>query len=82
MILLEIRDYGEGITQEQENRIFELFYRGGSELTRTTQGTGIGLSLVNELVSAQEGSIEVKRMKPGLLMRLAFKCQMDNQLSD
>ena len=72
---LEVRDYGQGITVEQENKIFELFYRGGSELTRTTQGTGIGLALVHELMSAQDGAIQVKRMNPGLSMVMTFKCK-------
>jgi len=72
-IVLEIRDYGVGIDPEQENKIFELFYRGGSELTRSTQGTGIGLALVRELVAMQQGTISVKRMKPGIAMKVCFK---------
>jgi len=71
-VQLEIRDYGEGITQQQEGKIFDLFYRGGNELTRTTQGTGIGLALVNELVLAQQGEIKVTRREPGLAMLLSF----------
>lgn len=76
LILLEIRDYGEGITQEQQNKIFELFYRGGNELTRTTQGTGIGLALVKDLVSVQQGEIKVVRKAPGLALQLSFKCKL------
>lgn len=72
---MEIRDYGQGIIAGQENKIFELFYRGGNELTRTTQGTGIGLALVHELKSAQDGTIQVKRMSPGLAMVMTFKCK-------
>ncbi len=75
---LEIRDYGQGISVEQENKIFDLFYRGGSELTRTTQGTGIGLALVQELMSAQDGTIQVKRMNPGLAMIMTFKCNTNS----
>ncbi|MDT0603713.1 sensor histidine kinase [Thalassotalea castellviae] len=75
-ILLEIRDYGEGITQKQEKKIFELFYRGGNELTRSTQGTGIGLALVKDLVSAQQGQIKVARKKTGLAMLLSFQCKL------
>ena len=74
-IVLEIRDYGEGITQEQESKIFELFYRGNNELTRTTQGTGIGLALVKGLVSAQHGEIKVERREPGLAMLLSFQAK-------
>jgi len=73
MIELEIRDYGQGITEQQESKIFELFYRGGDELTRTTQGTGIGLALVNELVLAQQGEIQVVRRDPGLAMLISLQ---------
>ncbi|MCJ8319062.1 MAG: ATP-binding protein [Colwellia sp.] len=76
---LEIRDYGEGISAEQENKIFDLFYRGGSELTRSTQGTGIGLALVRELMLAQQGSIQVQRMSPGLAMKMSFKCRLSQR---
>jgi signal transduction histidine kinase len=75
MVQLEIRDYGEGITSAQESKIFDLFYRGGNELTRTTQGTGIGLALVNELVLAQQGSIKVEKREAGLAMLLSFKAK-------
>jgi len=74
-IQMKIRDYGNGISLEQQSKIFELFYRGGSELTRSTQGTGIGLALVNELVLAQQGTIEVQRNTPGLAMKMSFKCR-------
>ena len=78
-VKLIIRDYGDGISAEQENRIFDLFYRGGSELTRTTQGTGIGLALVNELMQAQQGTIGVKRMAPGLAMEMSFRGRIPAQ---
>lgn len=81
LIQLEIRDYGNGITLEQESKMFELFYRGGNELTRTTKGTGIGLALVNDLVSVQQGEINVKRQSQGLSMILSFQYKpMDNAL--
>ncbi|WP_138544670.1 sensor histidine kinase [Pseudoalteromonas rubra] len=72
---LEIRDYGPGVSQQQCDKLFELFYRGGSELTRTTQGTGIGLALVAQLVSAQQGQITAHRMTPGLALRLTLHTQ-------
>ena len=72
MLELEIRDYGQGVTQEQQSKMFDLFYRGGNELTRTTQGTGIGLAIVKELVTAQQGEISVERKKPGLALVVCF----------
>jgi len=46
---LRVRDFGPGVPEEQLRRVFEPFYRIGEELTRMTEGTGIGLALVKEL---------------------------------
>lgn len=69
---LEIRDYGAGIAESQEKKIFELFYRAGNELTRATQGTGIGLALVEELIHAHHGSVTATRKTPGLAINVTF----------
>ena len=76
LIQLEIRDYGDGITLKQKNKLFDLFYRGSNELTRTTQGTGIGLALVKELVLAQKGEVEVVRKNPGLSLLVSFRFKL------
>jgi signal transduction histidine kinase len=67
-----IRDYGPGISHSQHEKIFELFYRCGNEMTRTTSGTGIGLALVHQLVIAQEGEIVVTRQQQGVSFDLTF----------
>jgi len=46
---LAVRDFGPGVDKRHLSRVFEPFYRGEDELTRTTKGTGIGLALVKEL---------------------------------
>lgn len=46
---IEVRDHGPGVPEPLLERIFEPFFRGGHELVRTTQGTGIGLGLVRGL---------------------------------
>jgi signal transduction histidine kinase len=56
---LVVRDTGIGISPEQIPRLFERFYRVPNVLSRTHEGTGIGLSLVQELVNLHEGSITV-----------------------
>ncbi len=48
-VLVSVRDRGPGVHGRQLSRIFEPFYRGGDERTRTTKGTGIGLALVKDL---------------------------------
>ena len=54
---LWVEDGGAGIPREEHERIFERFYRRGSELRRETQGIGIGLSIVKHSVEAHGGRI-------------------------
>jgi signal transduction histidine kinase len=61
---LWVEDHGPGIPPEEHARIFERFYRLGSELRRETQGVGIGLSIVKHVVEAHEGRVVV-RSAPG-----------------
>jgi signal transduction histidine kinase len=48
-IVLAVRDFGPGVSGGHLARIFEPFYRGEDEMTRSTKGTGIGLALVRDL---------------------------------
>ncbi|HEX5067554.1 MAG TPA: histidine kinase dimerization/phospho-acceptor domain-containing protein [Myxococcota bacterium] len=48
-VQVAVRDFGPGVATAHLAHIFEPFYRGEDELTRNTQGTGIGLALVREL---------------------------------
>jgi signal transduction histidine kinase len=57
-ILLQITDSGCGIAAEDLDRVFERFFRGRASQSRTHEGSGIGLSLVRELVKLHGGSIE------------------------
>lgn len=57
--VLEVSDNGRGIAADDLAFVFNRFYRGGDEMTRTTQGTGLGLFLVREIVNAHGGSVEV-----------------------
>lgn len=56
---LWVQDRGAGIPAEDHERIFERFYRRGSELRRETQGVGIGLSIVKHIVEAHRGRVLV-----------------------
>jgi two-component system sensor histidine kinase SenX3 len=55
-----VEDDGPGIPAEEQERIFEPFYRLGSELRRETQGVGIGLSIAKHIVEAHGGQITVE----------------------
>ncbi len=57
---LSVADHGPGIPPAEHAKIFERFYRRGSELRRETQGVGIGLSIVKHIVDAHGGTISVQ----------------------
>jgi signal transduction histidine kinase len=64
-VIWSVRDYGPGVPQSQMKKIFQLFYRPGSELTRETVGTGIGLALVRQLARAMGGEVDALNREPG-----------------
>jgi signal transduction histidine kinase len=57
--VLEVRDTGTGIAASELPRIFERFHRVKDARSRTHEGTGIGLSLVRELVKLHGGTVRV-----------------------
>jgi signal transduction histidine kinase len=61
---LWVRDQGPGIPRSEHERIFERFYRLGSELRRETQGVGIGLAIVKHIVEGHGGHARVES-EPG-----------------
>jgi signal transduction histidine kinase/tetratricopeptide (TPR) repeat protein len=58
-VAIAVQDFGVGIKGEDIPRVFERFYRGGDELTRTVKGSGLGLTLVREIVAAHRGKVHV-----------------------
>lgn len=63
-ITVAVQDFGIGIKKVDIPRLFERFYRAGDALTRTVKGSGLGLTLVKEIVEAHRGRIEVES-EPG-----------------
>lgn len=58
-VKLEVADHGIGIPSEEQNKIFEKFYRVGDPLVHNTKGSGLGLSLVRHIVQAHGGEVTV-----------------------
>jgi signal transduction histidine kinase len=58
-VKLEVVDHGIGIPNEEQQKIFEKFYRVGDPLVHNTKGSGLGLSLVRHIVQAHGGDVLV-----------------------
>jgi signal transduction histidine kinase len=63
-ILLSIADQGIGIPEKERIKVFEKFYRIGSEDRRKTKGTGLGLFIINKVIAGHQGKIEINNNKP------------------
>lgn len=63
--VIEIRDHGPGISEEDASRIFERFYRADSSRHRQTGGTGLGLAIVAGIVSQHDGSVRLQETPGG-----------------
>lgn len=71
---LSIQDTGYGIAEDQQNRIFERFYRGDPSRTKQRiPGTGLGLAIVQELTTLLKGEVSVKsQLDVGTTMTISF----------
>src|SRR5690606_5929343 len=58
-VRITVADSGPGVPEQERSRIFEPFYRLGSELRRETPGVGIGLTIVKHIGAAHGGRVEV-----------------------
>jgi len=59
-VKLEVVDHGIGIPKMEQPKIFEKFYRVGDPLVHNTKGSGLGLSLVQHIVQAHGGAVQVE----------------------
>jgi signal transduction histidine kinase len=72
-VVLSTSDDGPGVGATDLPRLAERFYRG--EHSRTTPGSGLGLSLARAVAELHGGGLEIHRLAPGLRVRFAFPPQ-------
>jgi signal transduction histidine kinase len=56
-IFIEVEDEGVGIGREEQQRVFEKFYRSGNIHESSVKGSGIGLTIVDHIVKAHAGEV-------------------------
>ena len=56
-VQVDVEDNGVGIALQEQDRIFERFYRGDDPMVLATPGTGLGLPIVRQLVEMHHGRI-------------------------
>jgi two-component system, OmpR family, sensor histidine kinase CiaH len=72
--VLSIADLGQGIADQEKKKVFDKFYRSGSENTRKAQGTGLGLYLCKKIAETHNGYISVTDNQPnGSIFTVLFK---------
>ncbi|MNE85902.1 Sensor histidine kinase RcsC [compost metagenome] len=67
---IHVRDYGAGIAEKELRMIFLPFYRVKSGITEGVSGTGIGLTIAQQLAHSLGGEILVAQQSPGVRFTL------------
>lgn len=72
-VQLIVKDQGPGIADAAKNKVFEKFYRLGSESTRTTKGSGLGLYLCKKIATFHNAQIQLTNNTPtGSIFTVTF----------
>jgi signal transduction histidine kinase len=79
---LQISDTGKGISPEDQDRIFQPFFRVSSSENYAAQSTGLGLAIVAKLVNILQGNIElVSQLDQGSTFTVILPIELKNRLS-
>ena len=76
--ILQVKDEGPGIEEEEKKKIFNKFYRVGNMATKAAKGTGLGLSLTKKIVQQHNGNISVTDNVPtGAIFTLSLNASTE-----
>lgn len=72
--VLEVSDSGPGVDPDERERVFEPFYQGRALYAGYVQGTGLGLTIARQYVTAHQGQIEFcdSRFDKGACVRVTL----------
>ena len=73
---LEICDQGEGVHDDNLEKIFEPFFRTDSSRNRQTGGFGLGLALVKRIMELHQGSVTAVNQLEGFMVRMTIPVEM------
>ena len=59
-VLVEVEDHGPGLAPEEVSRVWESFYRGAESAHLPNRGSGLGLTVVKQIVELHGGKVGVR----------------------
>lgn len=59
-VIISVKDFGVGIQKKEKEKIFDRFYRTDDDFIQSVKGSGIGLTIVKQIVEAHKGDIAVE----------------------
>lgn len=78
-LVLEVKDTGTGMTEEQIEHIYEKFYQSDSGRTRTAGGLGLGISIVNGFTKAMGGVLTIESVpREGTSVRVSIPQEIED----
>lgn len=82
-VYISIKDNGIGIPQEKINQIFHRFYQVDSILSRRSEGSGIGLCIVDEIIKMHKGKVNIySEVNKGTTFEVVLNIAKDDNIED
>jgi signal transduction histidine kinase len=81
--VIEVEDTGMGIAPEEQEQLFDRFFRSTEATERAIPGTGLGLTIAKAIVERHEGTIEVESVfGKGTTMRVLLPVRHPHRLPE